>query len=342
VTTTTGTTGTNNFEIHQVILNSALTSSWIGHYIQCVSQAAIKQGGWCDAAQLYLNQPPDPAATNDFYTGRISSVEVNANLGGTDTNHRKGFVYAQNSFTIVHGGGTWLLGEIGYEIDMSAETGSSPGAKIGLMVAQLNGDTVPGVPGVDAAIMITNQGGTTGWYDGILVGTGVGVWPMAAVGNILRSTAGSTTNGIEFSATTFTGRSVNLPHLYIDGATGAIVLNDAAGGPKGTGTINAAGDIYKNNTAYDNPDYVLEYAVQGHIVQHAAKDGAGAYGGLWPLAATMSFAREHYALPRVWEARQRHGTLGAFSGGDAVLASLEEAYLYIEQLEQRLTVLEAR
>jgi hypothetical protein len=139
---------------------------------------------------------------------------------------------------------------------------------------------------------------------------------------IRRSASGS-------GAITFT----NLLKLF---ATGGINLGAPTGGDKGAGTLNAAGDIYKNGTAFTNPDYVLEHWATGKIVKYAAKVGASDYQGLTPLSELKEFISTNFHLPRFGQ-KAGHGL---FSGGDGLLASLEEAYLHIIELEERLSRLE--
>jgi len=110
------------------------------------------------------------------------------------------------------------------------------------------------------------------------------------------------------------------------------------GGDKGAGTINVSGDIYKNNTAYTNPDYVLEHWATGAIVKYADKNGAAEYAGLRPLPEVEAYIRENLHLPGFGQ----EAAHGMFSGSDALLARLEEAYLYIFELEKRVKTLEQR
>ena len=117
-----------------------------------------------------------------------------------------------------------------------------------------------------------------------------------------------------------------------------VIVGAPTGGYKGTGSINVAADIYKNNSAYTNPDYVLEHWATGQIIKYADKDGAQGYAGLLPLSSIKSFVRDKWHLPR-FDQQAGHGI---FSGSDALLASVEEAYLYIFQLEERIAALEAR
>jgi hypothetical protein len=121
------------------------------------------------------------------------------------------------------------------------------------------------------------------------------------------------------------------------GASGGLVVGAATGGDKGAGSVNAAADIYKNNTAYTNPDYVLEHWATGQIVKFAHKEGAADYDGLRPLPEVKEFVKVNLHLPRFGQ----NANHGLFSGSDATLASLEEAYLYIFQLEERISRLEA-
>lgn len=115
---------------------------------------------------------------------------------------------------------------------------------------------------------------------------------------------------------------------------GGIVVGAATGGAKGSGTINVASDIYKNNTAYTNPDYAFEKFYSGKIVKFAKNPGASQYAGLLPLPALRKYAQLNFALPGVHEAS------GMFERNDVLLEKLEEAYLYIFQLSDRVTKLE--
>lgn len=135
----------------------------------------------------------------------------------------------------------------------------------------------------------------------------------------------------------FRNNSRNAANFTI-GNSGGITVGAPTGGLKGAGTANFAGDIYKNNTAYTNPDYVLEHWATGKIEKFADKQGAAEYSGLLPLTDVESFARKHWHLPRFGQAAGH----GLFSGSDALLAALEEAYLYIFDMEKRLRALEKK
>jgi len=118
---------------------------------------------------------------------------------------------------------------------------------------------------------------------------------------------------------------------------GGLIVGAATGGDKGDGTANFAGDIYKNNTAYTNPDYAFEHFYSGKIVRFAKHDGAATYRGLKPLAELRDYTRSHLRLPGISD-----DPMGAFKRSDIALEKIEEAHLYIMELHDRVAALEAR
>lgn len=149
------------------------------------------------------------------------------------------------------------------------------------------------------------------------------------------STNGVTTaGGLEFTPSTAGGGSTfTTPAFTIKNG---VMVGAPTGGLKGNGTANFAADIYKNDTAYTNPDYVLEHWATGRIEQFADKEGAKDYAGLMPLEAVEVFARNNLHLPRFGQ-KAGHGLFG---GSDALLASVEESYLHLFDHESRIKRLE--
>lgn len=123
---------------------------------------------------------------------------------------------------------------------------------------------------------------------------------------------------------------------YIEFGAGVKVGNPT-GGFKGAGTINAAGDIYKNNAAYTNPDYVFEKEYTGEIVVFANNEGAKDYQGRLPLDELRAYTMETLRLPGITDE-----AMGAFKRSDLVLEKLEELTLYILDLHDRIRELEAK
>jgi hypothetical protein len=115
-----------------------------------------------------------------------------------------------------------------------------------------------------------------------------------------------------------------------------LVVGSPTGGDKGSGTINVAGDIYKNNSAYNNPDYVFERYYGRVRVGSTETDRAGQYDGLLPLAEVEKCVASDLRLPGVGDA-----PLGLFERGDLLLEKIEEIYLYLFQHERQFRRLTA-
>jgi hypothetical protein len=108
---------------------------------------------------------------------------------------------------------------------------------------------------------------------------------------------------------------------------GGVQVGSPTAGDKGTGTINVSGDIYKNNSAYTNPDYVFHHYFDG-----ATEQG---YAGMISLELLEHFLQRDRHLPNI-----QRNTTGLFARQDILLEKLEEAYLYIIELTKRVKRLE--
>lgn len=113
-----------------------------------------------------------------------------------------------------------------------------------------------------------------------------------------------------------------------------VQVGSPTGGDKGAGTINVAGDIYKNDTAYTNPDYVFEHEYTGQIARFTAT--AGDYRGRLPLSELRAYTREHLRLPGISDE-----PMGMFERGDKALEKIEELTLYILDLHEEIQKLKA-
>lgn len=109
------------------------------------------------------------------------------------------------------------------------------------------------------------------------------------------------------------------------------------GGSEGSGTINVASGIYLNGTAYTNPDYVFEHFYNGgKIVRFADKKGASTYKGLVSLNEMEEYISHNLHLPGFGQNAKND----LFSGSEALLANVEEGYLYLFDHERRIVGLE--
>lgn len=107
-------------------------------------------------------------------------------------------------------------------------------------------------------------------------------------------------------------------------------VGSPTGGDKGAGTINVATDIYKNNTAYTNPDYVFEHEFTGRIEQFKDNPGARSYRGRMGLDELREHVRAHWQLPGAL------GVSGMFERADWLLEKVEELYLHLLDLDTRV------
>lgn len=113
-------------------------------------------------------------------------------------------------------------------------------------------------------------------------------------------------------------------------AKNGVVVGGATGGDKGAGTCNFAADIYKNNTAYVNPDYVLELWATGKIEKFKNNDGAKGYQ-LPSLDGIEECIRKNYRLPGMTD-----DPMGSFARQDWLLEKMEEAFICIIELKKEI------
>lgn len=161
---------------------------------------------------------------------------------------------------------------------------------------------------------------------------GMGIWRIQA------DTMGFGTNSTERMRIGSTGAVIisNALNPITMGGGGGIQVGSPTGGDKGGGTINLATDIYKNNTAYNNPDYVLEKWAKGSIVKFLKNEGAILYKGTIPLSDLEAYMKKHLDLPGVKRAK------GLFERSDVILEKMEEAFIYIVGLHNRLKKVEVK
>lgn len=117
--------------------------------------------------------------------------------------------------------------------------------------------------------------------------------------------------------------------------TAGVVIGSPTGGYKGTGTLNAAADIYKNNSAYTNPHYAFEHWATGRIELFRDRDGAQDYPGRMALDELETYVRHQFHFPRITDE-----PMGAFQRGDVALELIEEAFTHLFDLNRRLKTLE--
>lgn len=283
----------------------------------------------------------------------------NYNGTGTMTDYFGGFF----SGTILNAGGTVTNGYGVYVAGMSPGLGTLSNST-GVYIADISANGpqysiraigVDDIARFDGFMGIGADPGTDRPLD-VVGATSVGSWRS----NIwARSTDLPTVRLLSTNSNQWAGIGANIGHLYflVNGAAtgapisagyfaddGGLVIGTppVTGGTQGLGTINVASNIYKNGVAYTNPDYIFEHYFTKKIVKFAKNEGAKTYKGLKPLPEVRNFIEKNHVLPRIWDARNaaKGGKLGLFDGGDALLASIEEAYLYLFKHDARITQLE--
>lgn len=128
------------------------------------------------------------------------------------------------------------------------------------------------------------------------------------------------------------------------GSTGGVCVGSPSGGDLGAGKLNVEINVYKANSLYNNPDYVLEHWATGQIARYRDREGADGYLGLKPLAEVEAFAREHHQLPgvaRVNAKADADAGTGIFTRTDIALELLEELFIHAFDFNRRLARLEA-
>lgn len=327
------------------------------------TSASAGTGIWLDRTGLYgLNSDVVQAkinASDGKFTAGAGNVTLDANgisIAGFSTSTSKiKWIDTQIGEASIYGSDAGA-GEINVQItSKSASTGT--GGTVRLSTANsdeswqtiLNVTSFPGDATVGGASLVVQDNSTAVTSDLLKLNHRSTGTPAAGFGSGVRFLLeSSTTNDRDaaqissiWTTATDASRSAAIVFQTVNNATGlterarigqGLQVGSPTGGDKGAGTINVSVDIYKNNSAYGNPDFVFEHWATGKIEKFADKEGASEYAGLRPLSELREFVRSNYHLPGFG---QKAG-LGLFSGGDQLLLTVEQAYLYIFELEQQI------
>lgn len=187
-------------------------------------------------------------------------------------------------------------------------------------------------------------------YDGSIYSGGaayqnyaaVGAWTTSNHGTVIQfgtTPQGSTTRTTVMSlyAGVVVGNGTTDPGAGNLTVGGAIEVGAPTGGVPGAGSINVAGGVYLNNSAYTNPDFVFERYFTGKVERFADRPRAATYRGLPALDDLAAYVRETLRLPGIDDR-----PTDVFERADIALEKIEELTLYILQLHRRLMCLEGR
>lgn len=103
----------------------------------------------------------------------------------------------------------------------------------------------------------------------------------------------------------------------------------------GAGSLNVLNNVYKNGTAYTNPDYVFEHFFTGGIEKFKNNFGAEKYSGLWELEKIEDYVAENFRLPGIIDV-----PTGIFDMADIALEKIEQLFLYAISAHKRIKKLE--
>lgn len=137
---------------------------------------------------------------------------------------------------------------------------------------------------------------------------------------------------IEFYTNAANGAQTKQVTIFNDGG---VTIGAPTGNSEGSGTLNVSGGVFKNGTAYTNPDYGFEHFFTGTINKYASHSGASKYKGLTALEDVEDFARENYYLPQLDVFNVHNKSADIFDRADASLLLHEEAFLHLIELNKK-------
>jgi hypothetical protein len=283
------------------------------------------QGNWGGAAMtggriilnIHSNQQAQTGnGTADKYYQAVNfAADASFNEGGTALTAAaaRGHNFTGGGYARLHAGATNWYANVGFEMDIAAEAGSSMLRQMGLTIAHLTGHAVQGAMD-DAALLFADQGNAAGWADLIKIGAGVASDPLDSVngsiihwvpsGNVATKPPAAKA-GVDLRVGAISGDAWASTRHVLKGdgtayhfnsrisqtATGVAIdvpLNvgsyvSVAGG----GTGNTSGDLYIDNA--DVPGVWKATAVTGGVVTAAAlAQGSQPYSATSPATLTLT------------------------------------------------------
>lgn len=208
-----------------------------------------------------------------------------------------------------------------------------------------NGNIPTGFTG--KGIVINHDGSNVAYCALVNADTNASVLSLSVTGTPECAISGNRTGSGTYPPISFYTSAAKQWTLFANGGWGG---NGNAS--QGAGTINLD-SIYKNNTAYNNPDFVLEHyftgkverfltRINGKTQEREPRPGAAEYQGLRSLAEVESFAREHFYLPQLDLLKLHDAPACGFDMADMSLLLHEEEFLHLRKLEKRMEELERK
>lgn len=189
----------------------------------CCANTATNASRFARADEMLITGPANSSSTANNYTATLSFAAVSSNAPALG-----GLINAGNDNVLINSGYTGWTEEVGREIDITAQSPVS--IKEGLKITQAASDAYQG-SSIDGAIVFSNQGGADGW--GNIIYLNLDENPLNSNACIVCAEGGTAdaTSGIDLHNITFSGDSLHLAGLIMNGDGSALTVGN--GGTSG-------------------------------------------------------------------------------------------------------------
>jgi hypothetical protein len=304
------------------------------------TSATAGTGLWLDRTGLFaLNAGTlqvEIGATNGALTAGGGNVTLDSNgvtiASGSGTSNK--LTWTTSGSTM---GQVWALWNSSPFSQMHVEAFAKPGVNNGLSAVYLEASNNSGllssmyVVSYDTShATLPNKHYAIAAVDGLLIDPGATVTSSPGYTLTVSGTAYITGN-VRMDGSVGIGTSS--PSAMLD-VRGGVTIGVPTGGDKGTGSVNVAGDLFKNGTAYTNPHGGFEYAYTGKVERYAdrmAAMGLEDYRAL-SLEDLEAYTREHFHFPYLGDEEGN----GLFGGGERLLLITEELAVHLFDLHHQV------
>lgn len=193
----------------------------------------LKAGAYMDGTTGNLG-----AGISSNYVGGTLESKAVANDGGTGTGvNSHGALFGQDTVVQLLSGGTFWHNVIGAEQDIEIDTGASADNLYGYLVYLNANHAVNGAFQTAGYALAATTNADPRFKQGISFGTYDGFWPLDATGTMIGTyhhagavgSAGTTTNGVDFSNVTFTGNAFASNGFSVDGSGNILAASITTG-----------------------------------------------------------------------------------------------------------------
>lgn len=209
----------NSINLNDTGINAGSNSSFALAVNQTFGGSGTQGGRYAISGQTIINSPTNAGNANRVYVGVLGTATVNSSDGGAGLTFgtAAGNFLGGLSQVNVSGAATNLLGVNGLASSIQMNSGSSTWQKTLLSLSSAAGDVSNGAV-INAMIECFNEPGTTAkWSQALLIdnAAGSGSFPVGGSGTLIKATAGSVAQGIDFTGMTFSGNAFSSPAFAV-------------------------------------------------------------------------------------------------------------------------------